>query len=356
MAQMNFKTSASARPGVHAGIKLARLLELPEVDFAQNVRELEADAFFQTLVDAKVISVHPYARAGFAARRFGGWGLSTASDGISALDGRGDMAQLLQRVGQQRFEEFFLGEGALADKDRARLCGISGDEVVRLREMVNSLYVQEEFGAAVSSAPAKTYSAVAGIAMDSGKPALAFFNRDIWKGRYQIDHERRRRILETLPAEEARRVEKFLRELELLDRRKTTLYRVLEALIAAQASYFSSGDPDKREPLTQRDLSGQLNISPSVLNRLISNKSVQLPWGLEAPLKVLLPSRKSIIRDRLHDVILDIPSCSDTELAQKIGDLYGVNLSRRSIAQYRADMGVANRRARSIYSAELDSR
>ena len=129
---MKFKTSASARHSAQAGIKLARLLELPEADFARRVRELEADALFRSLLDAQVVTVQPYAGAGFAARRFGGWGLSTASDGVPALDGRGDLAKLLQRVGQERFEECFLGEEKLSDQDRARLCGISKEEAARL--------------------------------------------------------------------------------------------------------------------------------------------------------------------------------------------------------------------------------
>ena len=344
---MKFKASTSARRSVQAGIKLARLLELPEADFAKSVRELEADAFFLSLLEAKVISIEPYANAGFTARRFGGWGLSTASDGVPVLDGRGDLAHILQRVGQKRFEDCFLGEGKLDDEDRARLCGISREDAARIREMVNNLYIQEEFdGSASVPAPAKTYSAVAGITMDGGKPALAFFNREIWKGRYQVDEEKRQRMLESLPPKDARRMAQFLRELEMLDRRKTTLYRTLEVLIEAQAQYFLSGDPDERQPLTQRDVSGRLNISPSVLNRLISNKSIQLPWGLEAPLKVLLPSRKSIIRDRLHDLIRDNPNFTDPELGRQVDRLYGVKLSRRSIAQYRADLGVGNRRKR----------
>ena len=344
---MKFKASTSGRPSVQAGIKLARLLELPEVDFAKSVRELEADAFFRRLLDAKVIFIQPYANASFAARRFGGWGLSTASDGVPALDGRDDLAHILQLVGQERFEECFLGEGKLTDTDRARICRISEEDAARLREMVNGLYIQEELESSSSiPAPAKTYSAVAGIAVDAGVPGLAFFNREIWKGRYQVNEEHRRRMLESLPAADARRMEIFLRELEMLDRRKTTLYRALEVLIEAQTQYFVSGDPDKRQPLTQRDVSCRLNISPSVLNRLISNKSIQLPWGLEAPLKVLLPSRKSIIRDRLHNLIESKPYLSDTELGQKIDHLYGVKLSRRSIAQYRADLGVGNKQRR----------
>src|SRR5471030_3209280 len=101
---MSFRTSVSAHPSVQAGIKLARLLELPEADFAKQVRELEADNYFRTLQEARVISIQPYANVGFASRRFGGWGLSTVSDGVPALDGHGDLAQLLQKVGQERFE------------------------------------------------------------------------------------------------------------------------------------------------------------------------------------------------------------------------------------------------------------
>jgi hypothetical protein len=133
----------SARLGAQVGIKLARLLELSERDFERKVGELEADIFFQNLLDSKVISIQPYANAGFATRRFGGWGLSTSSDGIPAvLDGQGDLAYLLQRVGQERFEACFLHDEGMTDADRARLCAISLEDAARLRDLVNKLYVK----------------------------------------------------------------------------------------------------------------------------------------------------------------------------------------------------------------------
>ncbi len=350
---MTARTGTSARANVQVGIKLARLLELPEENFAGRVRELEADILFRRLIHAKVISVQPYANAGFMARRFGGWGLRTASDGVLALDGNGDLAVLMQKVGQKRFEECFLQDEGSTDAERARLCGISKEDAGRLREMVNSLYVQAEFdGSAAVSAPSKTYSAVAGITVDGGKPGLGFFNRQIWKGRYEVNEDKSRRMLDALPAAEARRLEGFLRDLGLLERRKSTLYRVLEALIEVQAPFFVSGDPGQRRPLTQRDLSDRLDISPSVLNRLISNKSVQLPWGLQAPMKTLLPSRKALIRDRLEDLVHDNPEATDEELGRKIDRLYGVDLSCRSIAQYRTELGLGSLRERRRASAQ----
>lgn len=347
---MKFRAGASSKTSVQVGIKLARLLELPEEAFERRVLELEGEVFFQRLIDTKVLTVQTYAGTSFAARNFGGWGLRTAGDGVSAaLDGHGDLATILRRVGQERFEECFLRDEGYTDAERAKACRISVEDAARLREMVDRLYVQAEFddsSSPAAAAPPKTYSAVAGVMVSGGKPSLAFFNRQIWKGRYQIDGDRYSKMVESLPAADARRLEGFLREMGLIDRRKTTLYRVLEALIESQSRFLITGDPDEREPLTQRVLCDRLDIQPSVLNRLIATKSIQLPWGLQAPIKTLLPSRKSLLRDRLHDLIRQDPEASDLDLRKKVERLYGASLSRRSISQYRAELGVANLRSR----------
>ena len=329
-------------------MKLARLMQMSEREFELRVRELEGDAVFRRLLDTKVIAVQPYAGAGFAARRFGGWGLRTASDGVSlGLDAQGEMATLLHKVGQERFEECFLRDEGMTDADRARLCKITREEAAKLRELVNSLYIQSEFdGSASEAAPSKVYSAVAGVIVDAGRAELAFFNREIWKGRYRIDEPKRQLLLEAMSSAEAKRAERILRDLEFLDRRKSTLYRLLEVLLEAQVRFFVSGDPEERAPLTQRAVSEKLDMLPSVLNRLISNKSIELPWGLETPLKTLFPSRKSLLRDRLHDLVREQPSATDDELRKLIARAHGAKLSCRSIAQYRAELGLGSSRHR----------
>ncbi|MFI5363167.1 MAG: hypothetical protein ACHQ49_14465 [Elusimicrobiota bacterium] len=347
---MKFRASASARTGAHAGMKLARLMEMSEGDFEARVRELEGDAVFRRLVATKVVSVQPYDGAGFAARRFGGWGLRTASDGLSSvLDAQGEMAELMRRVGRERFEECFLHDhdAAYDDAERARLCGISREEAVSLRELVDRLYIQSEFdGASSEAAPSKTYSAVAGVVVAGGRAELAFFNREIWKGRYRIDEPKRRSLLGEMSAADAKRAERILRDLEFLDRRKTTLYRLLEFALEVQTRFFASGDPGQRRPLTQREAADRLDALPSVLNRLISNKSIELPWGLETPLKTLFPSRKSLLLDRLHDLIRERPASTDEELRALLARAHGAKLSCRSIAQYRAELGLGSSRAR----------
>lgn len=77
-----------------------------------------------------------------------------------------------------------------------------------------------------------------------------------------------------------------------------------------------------------------------MLNRLISNKSVRLPWGLEAPLKVFVPSAKIMARERLHDLAVASPALSDEGLRVEMRRVHGLSLSRRSISQYRKELGL----------------
>jgi len=329
-------------------MKLARLLESPESELERRVVALEAGALFGRLLESGVVVKQTPEHVRFASRRFAGRALRTMSEGLPELaDGNGDLAKLMQSIGQEDFSSVFLGDDGKTDAQRAKLCGITTADARRLREFVDKLYVQSEFEAPAPQAlKDPTFSALAGIAIEDGKPVLAFFHREIWDKRYLINDERRRDLALDLPARDAKRAESLLRELEYIDQRKTTLYRVLEAVLETQADYLVSGAAERRVPLTQKALSDRLDISPSVLNRLIANKSVELPWGLEASLSVFVPSRKSLLRDQLHDLALARPELSDEGLRAEIKGKHGVELSRRSITQYRKELGVGavNRR------------
>ena len=327
------------------GMKLARLLSLPEREFAENVRKVEDDPLFRALREAAVVSLVPYPGARFGERRYPGLELRASADGFSdLLSEDGELLSLITRIGRESFEEHFLGEQAVSADDCARSCGISLEEVVKLRGFVDRLYIQGEFSQTAQSAPReRSYSAVAGIGLDNGTPVLEFFHREIWKGRYKIDAGRLAVLTSSLPRHEARRLEQFARELQFLDQRKTTFYRALEAIIAAQADFLVTGDLDRLKPLTQRAVAARIGAGPSVLNRLVSGKSVRLPSGLDVPIKALMPSSKSLLRERLRDVALAGPGLSDESLRREINRLCGTALSRRSITQYRNELGLGGR-------------
>ena len=348
---MGLRASVATRAGVRGALKLARLLEAPESEIERRVKELEADPRFARLLSSGAVAVEPY-RAGFASRR-GGWGVSTATDGLGELL-EPSLIALMRRVGAETFESVFLHAEAASDEARASEAGISLDEARRLRELVDRLYVREELETpSAAPAPEKTYSVVAGVDVEDGRPALGFFSREIWKGRYRVREAELLALKRSTGAPEWRRLESLVKQLEFVDRRKSTLYRALEELVKAQAEFLSTGEPSKRRPFTQRELASRLGVDAGSLNRLISNKAVRLPWGLEAPLKTLVPSAKTVLRDRLSELAQERPSDSDERLRCELHERFGARLSRRSVAQYRLEIGLAGAGRRVAVAAAL---
>lgn len=334
---MAFRARLRGRLSPVAGMKLARLLEAPEEAIARQVERFERSPLFSRLVALGVVRVERYAAARFAARRFAGYSLRTTDSGLSnGIDAGSSEVRLIVRIGHDLFRSAFLSDERRSDKDRADLCGISEPEARLLREFVDRLYVQGEFSGTIDApAPTETYSSVAGFRMEDGKPVLAFFNREIWKGGYRIDADRREDFMRAMRPHEARKADALLRELEFVEKRKSTLYRSLEILLEEQADYLASGNRDRRRPFSQRELAERLGVCPSVISRMISNKAVELPWGVDVPLRQLFPSRKEILSAHVLDIKAELPTLSDSGIREEIRRRYGVLLSRSSILQYR---------------------
>lgn len=342
MAKIGLSLRAATRTtaAIQGRMKLARLMEMPEAELEDLARRLEASPLFERLSLAGVLICSEFSAARFAARRFAGYGLRMSGSGLPELvDGNCDLVRLMQGMGQERFEEWFLGERSFSDDERARNCGITVEEARLLREFADRAFIQGEFET-TAPAPEKVFSAVAGIEIEGGKPVLAFFHREIWKKRYSIKEDRLAEYLAGIPSADAGKVKNLLYRLKAVEQRKTTLYRLLEEVLELQAEYLRTGEPERRRPLMQRGLAAALGVDPSVLCRIISNKSVQMPWGLEAPLSTFFPSAKDIHRERLFGLASANSNWKDEELREEMRRRYGVSLSRRSIAQYRKELGL----------------
>ncbi|MDD2773551.1 MAG: hypothetical protein PHP45_07630 [Elusimicrobiales bacterium] len=322
-------------------IKLARMMTMSESEFAVAQAELENSRLFSLLKTAGIIRLSEFPHARFAAKQFAGYGLKTSVSGIGGLiDGNGELIQIIQRIGQKKFEAWFL-KSESSEVEVAKDCDLTLDEIHKLRDFVDKVYIQSEFeqtGSEPSTPSEQVLSAVAGISIENGKPVLSFFHREIWKGQYAVNQQKLAEYLHMVSSHEADKAERMIGKLEFMKRRKTTLYRLLEILLKEQEAYLVSGEPSKRKPLTQRELSRDICVDASVLNRLVSNKSVQLPWGLEAPLSALIPSAKQINRELLYHIIEANPDYTDEQLRHEIEFRHGVKLSRRSIAQYRKEL------------------
>jgi RNA polymerase sigma-54 factor len=145
--------------------------------------------------------------------------------------------------------------------------------------------------------------------------------------------------MQSLSKYQKEKAEKLIKQIELINKRKSTLYLTLEILIQVQSKYFKTGDPEDRVPFSQKRLAEKIGVHPSVINRLISNKSIQVSWG-EIPISILLPSSKVINLQRLYNIAIKNPEMTDLQLALELKRQYGINLSRRSIAQYRKELNL----------------
>ncbi len=327
-----------------AGIKLARLFEMSETEFARLTARLEAKPLFGHLAAAGAVRITPFNKAFFATRRFSGVSLAARETGLAEiLDGKSELVRLLRRIGRRKFEECFLSDKRMSDAQRARRTGLAPTEVRRVRSFLDRMYIRETFEGPAPSAPIDAYSTVAGVGVEAGRPVLRFFHREIWKGRYRVDRQRVAAYCAGLPSEDRERVRRLVARLEIADRRKATLFKVLECLLQAQTAYFLSGEPGDRQPLTQRELAAAVGADPSVINRLIARKAVELPWGVEAPIKVLCPSAKSLARETLAALARSKPDLSDEGLRRELAGRHQIHLSRRSVAQYRKELQLGGR-------------
>lgn len=346
MARMAPRIAARVRTTVIGHMKLAALLSMGEEDAAGQAKSLEAEPLFRLLRRAGAVTLMPFPAACFAARRMAGRFLASPQDGLGELlDGRSDLVDLMRRVGEARLKEHFLGDRAVSDSGRARACGLTLEEARELGSFIDRLYIRTEFEP-VAEASVQVFSAVAGIGIVGGKPELRFFHREVWSKRYKVDRPLLSACVAKLDARDREAAARLATRLELFEWRKTTLYRALEALISAQARYLLTGDPSRRQPLTQRSLAAALGVDASSINRLISNKSVELPWGLEAPMKALLPSAKSLCRETVFSLAQERPGDSDESLRTELSRRHQIFLSRRSVAQYRKELGLAGRSRR----------
>lgn len=333
--------------GALAGrLHLARLLSLDDDAYAAEMRGLEADPSFARLKACGVLTLAPFSKAAFAARRFPGWRLAEPAEGAGELlDAASAESVLLRRIGQERFRECFLEGSGLSRREKARRCGVSEAESARLEDFLTRLWVREELAGPASAAPAKGFSVVAGFVVEDGRPALRFFNREAWKGRWRIDERGLAAAAAALPAADAETLRRFAARLTHTDKRKATLLKVLESLLEAQKGFLVSGDPADLVPLTQRSVAAAIGSDPSVVNRLAANKAVALPWGTEAPLKALMPSAKDLAKVVFAELAAARPELSDSELCLLLRER-GVALSRRSVTQYRAELGLGRRGSR----------
>ncbi|MGQ9512004.1 RNA polymerase factor sigma-54 [Thermodesulfitimonas sp.] len=152
------------------------------------------------------------------------------------------------------------------------------------------------------------------------------------------------------------RLKRALTLVKAIEKRGATLYRIGVALVQLQRGFFDEGLIALRS-LTLKDLAEAVGLHESTVSRAIANKYLQCPRGVFKLRffvssgvgaadggKVSAPSVKELIKQLVSEEPRGQP-LSDKEIAVRLSR-QGINISRRTVAKYRSELGIPGSAAR----------
>lgn len=133
------------------------------------------------------------------------------------------------------------------------------------------------------------------------------------------------------------------RLLHQVDVRADTLHRVATEVIRCECRYFDRG-PAGQVDLTRTEVAFAVGLHPSTVSRAVSGKSLRCPDGRVIDLGDLF-GNGAAIRARLIELTEGArgSGVSDAQLAARLA-AEGFSIARRTVAKYRAQLGLPNRR------------
>lgn len=144
-----------------------------------------------------------------------------------------------------------------------------------------------------------------------------------------------------------------------IEQRRMTIYNVVKSILKFQKDFFEKGEKALK-PLTLKEVAEDINMHESTVSRAINGKYMQTPRGL-FELKYFFSSGfstnqgqdisstsiKAIIKEIIEEENPKKP-LSD----QKISDILkkrGIDISRRTVAKYRDELGIPSSSMRRRY-------
>ncbi|WIV10384.1 RNA polymerase factor sigma-54 [Proteiniborus sp. MB09-C3] len=143
-----------------------------------------------------------------------------------------------------------------------------------------------------------------------------------------------------------------------IEQRRMTIYKVVESILKYQIDFFEKGKKSLK-PLTLKDVAEDIGVHESTVSRATNGKYIQTPRGL-FELKYFFSSGissndggisstsiKSIIKEIIEGENPKKP-LSDQQIV-KILKAKDIDISRRTVAKYRDELGIASSSGRRRY-------
>jgi RNA polymerase sigma-54 factor len=144
--------------------------------------------------------------------------------------------------------------------------------------------------------------------------------------------------------------------IESIEQRKSTIQRVIRAVVDAQVEFFDKG-PEHLKPLPMIQVADQLGIHVATVSRAVSEKWVQTPRGV-FPLRRFFSGGTTsaegeemswdAVKEKLKAIIDNEDKhnpLNDDEIVVKLKD-QGIDLARRTVAKYRKILNLPTARQR----------
>jgi RNA polymerase sigma-54 factor len=144
------------------------------------------------------------------------------------------------------------------------------------------------------------------------------------------------------------RAGKFL--IKCLHQRQTTIFNIATEIVKRQRAFFDEGVAHLK-PLTMNQVAEVVGVHETTVSRAIANKYVQTPFGLFDLKYFFTPGYQTAsgevmsntsVKDAIQDLIAresGLKPLSDQEIVKILGER-GIPLARRTVAKYRAELGL----------------
>ncbi|MEW6192349.1 MAG: RNA polymerase factor sigma-54 [Bacillota bacterium] len=260
---------------------------------------------------------------------------------------RAGLDELVKAVIRDHLEALAEGKTAAI----ARLLGVSAGDVAGAAEIIRSLNPKP--GSGFTAEPVQ-YIVPDVIIEKAGGEYVVSVNENACP-RLRINQTYRELLRKgDLNAETKRFVRDKLKQavwlVKGIEKRQTTLYRITAALVKMQRGFLEEG-VSALQPLTLKEVAQALGLHESTVSRAVAHKYVQCPRGI-FKLKFFFDSGvhessgRTVAAQSVKRLIRDIVAAenpgkplSDQEIVRAL-NLRGVELSRRTVAKYRAELGI----------------
>ena len=331
-------------------LKLARMMSLPEDEFAGIIQEINDNPLFQELKRLTVIRYKRFPGPSVAAAKTiplnEEISPGSPSFGGGELPDQKRVLPIIERLGKENFQRYFLNNNERTTiAEIAEQCRITTEEVRRVNDFTDNFYLENEFSQPRNNYRPRSisYTTVARIEKTDHGFVITSFSPDISRGKWTIHEEMLKESGNRFSPQEKRRIRGLLNKVRLVNERKSVIYQVLENIIEIQRDYLTSGDARDLKIFTQRSLSKKIRIDPSLISRAIARRKVEIPEAGEVLLRRFFPNERDS-RKKFITKILEgekgLRSWSDEKIRRILDEKYHLPSSRRTVCDCRRELNI----------------